>query len=138
MCTRLLAPRVEKLDFLFALGTHPPMTDEQIYTLVGITPQQHRDDYQKARFFNHDCLDPVRLRSIGTFTEDDIEEISGGLLRKPLDVTINKMIFDYDLLLIIGPTFPHEAMGFSGGHKYLFPGISGEEIINTFHWIGAH
>ena len=47
------------------------------------------------------------------------------------------MVYDYDLLLIIGTTFPHEAMGYSGGHKYLFPGISGEEIINTFHWIAA-
>jgi nickel-dependent lactate racemase len=47
------------------------------------------------------------------------------------------MILDYDLLIIIGPTFPHESMGFSGGYKYFFPGISGEEIVDTFHWMGA-
>jgi nickel-dependent lactate racemase len=39
--------------------------------------------------------------------------------------------------LIIGPTFPHEVVGFSGGNKYIFPGISGKEIIDMFHWLGA-
>jgi nickel-dependent lactate racemase len=54
-----------------------------------------------------------------------------------VEVTINKRIFDYDLLVIIGPTFPHEVVGFSGGNKYFFPGISGEEMIDSFHWLGA-
>ena len=58
-------------------------------------------------------------------------------MNEDVDITINKMIFDYDQLIIIGPTFPHEVVGFSGGNKYLFPGISGEEIINMFHWLGA-
>jgi len=52
-------------------------------------------------------------------------------------VTINRRIFDYDQLLILGPVFPHEVVGFSGGNKYLFPGISGPEILNFFHWLGA-
>jgi len=58
-------------------------------------------------------------------------------MNQSVDITINKMVFDYDKLIIIGPTFPHEVVGFSGGNKYLFPGISGEEIINMFHWLGA-
>jgi nickel-dependent lactate racemase len=134
---RLLADRVKLLDFLIALGTHPPLTDDKIYELLRITKNDHVHSYPMARFFNHNCKDPKQLRLAGIFSEDEIAEISGGLLRKRVDVTINRMVYDYDLLLIIGPTFPHEAMGFSGGHKYLFPGISGEEIIDTFHWIGA-
>jgi len=47
------------------------------------------------------------------------------------------MVLDYDVALIIGPTFPHEVVGFSGGNKYLFPGIAGPEIIDMFHWLGA-
>ena len=133
----LLADRVGALDFLIALGTHPPMSEEQIYRLLGITGEEHSASYPKARFFNHNCKDPENLRIAGTFSEDEIAGISNGLLRRRVDVTINRMVYDYDLLLIIGPTFPHEAMGFSGGHKYLFPGICGEEIIDTFHWIGA-
>ena len=134
---KLLAGRVKTLDFLIALGTHPPMSDEAIYKLVGISKDEHTHTYPKARFFNHDSRNPDRLEHIGTFSEDEIEEISGGLLRKHVDVTVNKMVCDYDLLWILGPTFPHESMGFSGGHKYFFPGISGEDIVDTFHWIGA-
>ncbi len=133
----LLAGRVKTLDFLIALGTHPPMSDEAIYKLVGISKDEHIHTYPKARFFNHDSRNPDRLEHIGTFSEEEIAEISGGLLRKRVDVTINKMVCDYDLLWILGPTFPHESMGFSGGHKYFFPGISGEDIVDTFHWIGA-
>ena len=93
------------------------------------------------RFFllnglKHNTLDSFSI-VVGTFSEDETAEISGGLLHKRVNVTINKMVLDYDLLLIIGPTFPHESMGFSGGHKYFFPGICGEEIVDTFHWIGA-
>jgi nickel-dependent lactate racemase len=28
-------------------------------------------------------------------------------------------------------------VGFSGGNKYLFPGISGPDLLNFFHWLGA-
>jgi nickel-dependent lactate racemase len=40
-------------------------------------------------------------------------------------------------LVIIGPVFPHEVVGFSGGNKYLFPGVSGPRVLNFFHWLGA-
>ncbi|MFC1607211.1 lactate racemase domain-containing protein [Candidatus Latescibacterota bacterium] len=134
---RQLAGVTAKLDFLIALGTHPPMTDDQIYTLVGITPDEHRSTYSKARFFNHKGKDPDQLTHAGSFSEDDIAEISGGLFHKQVDVNVNKMLFEYDHVMIIGATFPHESMGFSGGYKYFFPGVCGEEIIDTFHWIGA-
>lgn len=133
----LLAPKVELLDFLVALGTHPPMSDEAINHRVGITDEERTSEYPKARFFNHHWKDPNQLRNIGTITADEIADISGGLMRQQVDVTINKMVFDYDLLLIVGPTFPHEVVGFSGGNKYLFPGIAGQEIIDLFHWLGA-
>ena len=52
-------------------------------------------------------------------------------------VQINTRITDYDLLLVVGPVFPHEVVGFSGGNKYFFPGIAGPELLNFFHWLGA-
>ncbi len=52
-------------------------------------------------------------------------------------VEINRLVFDYDQIIIIGPVFPHEVVGFSGGNKYLFPGVGGPEILNFFHWLGA-
>jgi nickel-dependent lactate racemase len=134
---RLLAPRVRALDFLVALGTHPPMTDEQINERVGVTSEERGARYPMARFFNHDWRDPQQLRRVGVISEDEVAVISNGLMRQRVEVTINQMVFDYDLLMIIGPTFPHEVAGFSGGNKYLFPGIAGQEIIDMFHWLGA-
>ncbi|NQV30728.1 MAG: DUF2088 domain-containing protein [Candidatus Marinimicrobia bacterium] len=132
-----LAHRVEHLDFIVALGTHPPMSDDAINHRVGITQAERVTLYPKARFFNHHWQDPDQLQVAGTFSAEDVSELSGGLMSESVDVTINKMVYDYDLLLIIGPTFPHEVVGFSGGNKYLFPGIAGQEIIDMFHWLGA-
>jgi nickel-dependent lactate racemase len=54
-----------------------------------------------------------------------------------VDVQINAKIRNYDTLLVLGPVFPHEVVGFSGGNKYFFPGISGPDLLNFFHWLGA-
>jgi nickel-dependent lactate racemase len=54
-----------------------------------------------------------------------------------VSIDINRKIYDYDLILILGPVFPHEVVGYSGGVKYLFPGISGGEFLHFFHWLGA-
>jgi nickel-dependent lactate racemase len=134
---RLLAQRAASLDFLVALGTHPPMSDAQINQRVGITQDERRSKYPRARFFNHSWKDPRQLTRLGAIAAEEIGRISGGLMCETVDVTINKMVLDYDLLVIVGPTFPHEVVGFSGGNKYLFPGIAGQEIIDLFHWLGA-
>jgi nickel-dependent lactate racemase len=52
-------------------------------------------------------------------------------------VEVNRMLYDYDQVMIVGPVFPHEVVGFSGGNKYLFPGVAGPQILNFFHWLGA-
>ena len=124
-------------DVLIALGTHPPMSDEAINQRLGITAADRAGKYARTKLFNHHWNDPSQLTSIGTITKDEVEAISGGLMRERVDVTINKLVLDYDLLLIVGPTFPHEVVGFSGGNKYLFPGISGQEVLDMFHWLGA-
>jgi nickel-dependent lactate racemase len=132
-----VADRVSRLDFLIALGTHPPLSQDGIYRRVGISAGEHRDRFSKARFFNHRWQDPAQLTLAGTLSDRELAEITGGLLRQDVAVTVNRMVYDYDLLMIIGPTFPHEVVGFSGGNKYLFPGISGQEMIDAFHWLGA-
>ena len=50
---------------------------------------------------------------------------------------INRAVVEHDVTLIVGPVFPHEVVGFSGGNKYLFPGVSGQELIDVSHWLGA-
>ncbi len=124
-------------DVLIALGTHPPMSEAAINQRLGLTPADRTGKYARVKVFNHAWNDPAALTSIGTISEDEVAEISGGLMRERVDVTINKLALQYDLLLIVGPTFPHEVVGFSGGNKYLFPGIGGQEILDMFHWLGA-
>ncbi len=133
----LLAGRAKSLDFLVALGTHPLLTAEQIYRRVGITAADHAARYPQARFFNHEWKNPDRLIEVGRFSRADIREITDGLFEMDVSVTCNRMVLDYDLVVIIGPVFPHEVVGFSGGNKYLFPGIAGQAIIDFFHWLGA-
>lgn len=133
----LLAAKPGRLDFLIALGTHPPMNETAIDRRLGLAPGERAARYPNIRVFNHHWNDPRSLETVGTLSAERVTELSGGLIHHPVNVSVNRMIFDYDLVLIVGPTFPHEVVGFSGGNKYFFPGISGEEILNMFHWLGA-
>lgn len=132
-----LSQRVKKMDFLVALGTHPPLTEDMLNALIGVTAEERAGVFGDVSVLNHAWDKPSQLAHIGTISEEEIFEISGGLMRQHVDVTLNKMILDYDLLCVIGPVFPHEVVGFSGGNKYFFPGIAGPDIINLFHWLGA-
>lgn len=125
------------MDVLIALGTHQPMSEAAICERLDISETERQDRYKKVRFFNHAWDNPDALRNIGTITADEISKLSGGLFAMDVPVEINKLVYDYDQLIIIGPVFPHEVVGFSGGNKYLFPGISGPQILNFFHWLGA-
>ena len=133
----LLGDRVAALDYLIALGTHQPMTDEAITSLVGVGPEERSAKYPRTRIFNHHWNDPETFVDLGEITESEIVQISDGLLKESVRVIVNRMIFDYDQVIICGPTFPHEVVGFSGGNKYFFPGISGSDVINFSHWLGA-
>jgi nickel-dependent lactate racemase len=132
-----LGTRVAALDYLVALGTHQPMSEEGLNRLVGISAEQRRTTYADVNLINHRWDLPETLVTVGMIPAAEIETISGGLLSQDLPVTLNRLIFDYDLLVICGPVFPHEVVGFSGGNKYFFPGISGPEVINFTHWLGA-
>jgi nickel-dependent lactate racemase len=132
-----LGRQVAQLDYLIALGTHPPMSDEAIDHLVGVTASERAEHYPNVRIFNHNWSQPDMLQTIGTISRVEAEGLTAGLLVDNVPVTLNRMIFDYDQLLICGPVFPHEVAGFSGGAKYLFPGIAGPDIINFTHWLGA-
>ena len=125
------------LDFMIALGTHPPMSEDAINALLGLTPEERQGKFAKFNIYNHVWNDPSELKLIGTLPADEIENISNGLLREDVPVECNRRIFDYDQIITIGPVFPHEVVGFSGGNKYFFPGISGPQILNFFHWLGA-
>jgi nickel-dependent lactate racemase len=130
-----------QLDFMVALGTHPPLSIESINHLVGISAQDRATTYRHIGLLNHAWDDPSMLASLGVMGQDEIKGIAGpswhASLPDEVDIRINKLALEYDHILILGPTFPHEVVGFSGGAKYLFPGISGPDMINATHWLGA-
>ena len=132
-----LGRRVARLDYLIALGTHQPMSDEAIDRLVGVTSAERAERYPNVHIYNHEWHNPAKLETIGVISRAEADELTGGLLADDVPVTLNRLIANYDLLLICGPVFPHEVAGFSGGAKYLFPGIAGPDIINFTHWLGA-
>lgn len=130
-----------QLDFMVALGTHPPLNDEALHRLVGITDAERTSTYQHVGILNHNWSDPNTLTTLGTIPQEQVKKIAGDSWHPSLggdvDVRINRAILNYDHILILGPVFPHEVVGFSGGAKYLFPGISGADMINVTHWLGA-
>lgn len=122
-------------DYLIALGTHPTMSDLQLTRLLGHPVADGKCG--SARVFNHCWKVPATFKEIGTIPADEVANISTGLLTDQIRIKINRLLFDYDQVLICGPVFPHEVAGFSGGNKYLFPGVSTGEMINETHWLGA-
>jgi nickel-dependent lactate racemase len=124
-------------DVLIALGTHQPMSEAAICQRLDITETQRMDTYRQVGFFNHAWNNPTALKHIGTIPGEEIKALTNGLFAMEVPVEINRLVFDYDQVIIIGPVFPHEVVGFSGGNKYLFPGVSGPQILNFFHWLGA-
>jgi nickel-dependent lactate racemase len=131
----------KQLDFMVALGTHPPLSDESINKLVGITAEERNSSFKHVGLLNHAWETPSALTSLGVIKQDEIKQIAGknwhSSLPDEVNIRINKAALEYDDILILGPTFPHEVVGFSGGAKYLFPGISGADMINATHWLGA-
>lgn len=131
----------KQLDFMVALGTHPPLGEDSLNKLVGITAVERATIFKHVGLLNHAWDNPSVLTSLGFIEQDEIKQIAGSRwhssLPSEVDIRINKAAVEYDQIVILGPTFPHEVVGFSGGAKYLFPGISGAEMINATHWLGA-
>ncbi len=130
-----IGARAAACDYLVALGTHPLMRDSELSKLLGQPVVNGACDNTKV--INHRWDLPSTFTELGVIPQQEVARISRGLMDEPVPVRINRLVLDYDQLLICGPVFPHEVVGFSGGNKYLFPGIAGPEIIGHTHWLGA-
>ncbi len=132
---------VRQLDFMVALGTHPPLAEDALERLVGIDSTERHSTYRRIGLLNHAWDDPSALTTLGVIGQDEVRSLAGAFWHRSLPecvpIQINRAALECDHILILGPTFPHEVAGFSGGVKYLFPGISGPELIHATHWLGA-
>jgi len=134
---RALNPLAACVDVIIALGTHAPLSEAAMLGHLGITGDERKGEFSRVKLMNHAWDDPAQLTTLGVIPASDIADISGGLFSMDVEVRVNRAVLEYDLLIVLGPVFPHEVAGFSGGNKYFFPGISGPEVLNFFHWLGA-
>src|SRR5206468_298634 len=109
-------------------GTHAPMSDDAMRSMVGI---------DGLRVVNHEWWTDSTYAPVGTLDEATVEKLSAGHLHEPVGIRVNRLVVESDVTIIVGPVLPHEVVGFSGGEKYLFPGLSGQELIDLTHWLGA-
>jgi nickel-dependent lactate racemase len=130
-----------EVHFMVALGTHPPLSEERLRSLLGMDPGSPLSSDPRVRVSNHAWYEPETLTSVGVIPRDEVKAIAGArwhpTLGGDVDVLINRAVLEHDHVLILGPVFPHEVVGYSGGAKYLFPGVSGKDVIDVTHWLGA-
>jgi nickel-dependent lactate racemase len=131
--SRILERRsVACFDALVAQGTHPPMSDDQKLSKLGLVNFT-------GTIFDHRWDRPEDLITLGELTAEQVTELTAGLITKAVPVTLNKLLAPgiYDTVLVFGATVPHEVAGFAGGAKYFFPGVAGPELTHMTHWLGA-
>ncbi len=126
-----LADRAAQVTVVVALGTHAPLDPDDLSGHTGLAPRSG------LVVGNHEWWDDATFAPLGRISEERVAELSGGRLREAVDVRVNRAVVDHDVTLVVGPVLPHEVVGFSGGNKYLFPGVSGPEMIDVSHWLGA-
>lgn len=116
-------------DVLPALGTHSPMTDNQIAHMFGTLP--------KTLIREHDWRNDVV--TLGEVPAAFVKEVSEGAVDFSWPAQVNKLLRDgnFDLILSIGQVVPHEVVGMANYNKNIFVGTGGSEGINKSHFIGA-
>jgi len=112
-----------------ALGTHSPMTDEQISHMFGKTPRH----LFRVHDWRHDVI------TLGEVPSYYVKEVSEGKVDFSWPAQVNKLLVkgNFDLILSIGQVVPHEVVGMANYNKNIFVGTGGIEGINKSHFIGA-
>ncbi len=116
-------------DILPALGTHTPMTRDQLKTMFGDIPMN--------LFKEHDWRNDVL--TLGRVPSDYIQDVSEGLLSFDWPAQVNKLLVEggHDLIISPGQIVPHEVIGMANYNKNIFVGTGGYEGINKSHYLGA-
>ena len=115
-----------QVDVMPTLGTHVPMTDEEIRQMYGDIPLE--------RFIVHNWREDVV--KLGEVPQEYVTEVSEGLVNEAIPVEVNRLVVDpsYDLVLSIGQVVPHEVVGMANYGKNL---CGGKDMINIVHMLGA-
>ena len=116
-------------DIMPALGTHTPMTEEQMDVMFGHVPH----DLFRVHDWRNDVV------TVGQVPAEYVNEVSEGKLNYTWPAQVNKLLLDpsFDLILSIGQVVPHEVIGMANYTKNIFVGVGGSEGINQSHYLGA-
>jgi nickel-dependent lactate racemase len=116
-------------DILPALGTHSPMTNEQIDHMFPGVPR----DLFRVHDWRNDVI------TLGEVPGEYVEKVSEGKVNFSWPAQINKLLQEggFDLILSLGQVVPHEVVGMANYNKNIFVGTGGSEGINKSHFIGA-
>jgi len=116
-------------DILPALGTHTPMTDDQISHMFGKTPA----NLVRIHDWRNDVV------TLGRVSAEIVEEVSEYKVHFDWPVQVNRLLVEgnFDLILSIGQVVPHEVVGMANYNKNVFVGTGGFEAINKSHYVGA-
>ena len=134
---RALHGRVSRMTTLIALGTHQPMSTAALAAHLGYEEGALEATYPGMTVLNHEWWEPTTFADLGTIPAARLSELSEGRLSMDVPVLLNRAVVEHDVALVVGPVLPHEVVGISGGNKYFFPGVAGQDIIDVSHWIGA-
>lgn len=134
---RALHGRATRMTTLVALGTHQPMSEAALAAHLGYEEGALEATYPSMTVVNHEWWEPSTFADLGTIPAARLEELSEGRLSMDVPVLLNRAVVEHDVALVVGPVLPHEVVGISGGNKYFFPGVAGQQIIDVSHWIGA-
>ena len=132
-----LQGRASHITVLIALGTHAAMDDDHLAKHLGYADRGLAKTYPGMTVLNHEWWKPETFTSLGPISADRVAELSDGRFHESVEVVLNRAVVENDVSLVVGPVFPHEVVGFSGGNKYFFPGVAGPEVIDFSHWLGA-
>jgi nickel-dependent lactate racemase len=116
-------------DILPALGTHSPMTENEISEMYKGVPR----DLFRVHDWRNDVV------TAGTVPGEFVSGITEGKLNYSWPAQLNRLVMNggHDLILSIGQVVPHEVVGMANYNKNLFVGTGGPEGINKSHFVGA-
>ncbi len=101
-----------------ALGSHRYMTQEELRQRVG------EDIFARCEVMNSEFRRPEGLISVGHTPEG-------------VEILVSKCVMESDIRIGVGNLAPHPVMGWGGGGKILYPGVTGEHTVAYFHLKGG-
>jgi len=120
----------KQIEIMPALGTHSPMSTEQLIDMFG-------EKIPLDRYLVHNWREDTV--TVGVIPGTYVSEVSEGIVTEDIEVKINYRLVsgEYDLIISVGQVLPHAVIGMSNYSKNIFVGCGGEEMINQSHFIGG-